>query len=92
VAAKSFFFALEFSSQGVPAQLLADLAAHVLEHVNAPKTELPGLAASLQKAVADEAAQGARRCDVQFKAQPTRLEIVVLSNGGRVWQTAIPLS
>jgi hypothetical protein len=92
VAAKSFFFALEFSSQGVPAQLLSDLAEHVLEHVGAPKTAAPGLTESLQKAVAEEAAAGHRRCDVQFKAQPHRLEIVVSSNGGRVWQTAISLS
>jgi hypothetical protein len=91
VAAKSFYFSLEFSSQGVPAQLLSDLAAQVIEHVGAPKTALPALTESLQKAVAVEAAAGARRCDVQFKAQPSKLEIVVLSNGGRVWQTAISI-
>jgi hypothetical protein len=90
--ARSFFFALEFSSQGVSAELLTDLAAHVLEHVGLSRAAVPALTESIQKALAQEAAAGARRCDVQFKAQPQRLEIVVSANGGRIWQTALPIT
>ena len=84
--AHHFYFALEFSSQGVSA------AAHVLTHVGSSKEAVPELTASLQKAVAQGSASADRRCDVRFHAQPDKLEIVVSSNGGRIWQTSIPLS
>ena len=89
-AANPFFFALEFSSQGVPLTLLSDLAAHVLEHVGASPELLPKLVEALQDAVSKGTA-GARS-DVRFQAQPGRLEVVVSSNGGRVWQTSVPIS
>ena len=89
-SATPFFFALEFSSQGVPLSLLSDLAAHVLEHVGASKQLVPKLVEALQEAVSKGAA-GAR-ADVRFQAQPGKLEIVVSSNGGRVWQTSVPLA
>jgi len=92
VPAHHFYFALEFSSQGVSADLLDDLAAHVLTHVGSSKEAVPELTASLQKAVAQGSASADRRCDVRFHAQPDKLEIVVSSNGGRIWQTSIPLS
>ncbi len=91
MASQSFFFALEFSSQGVPADLLGDLATHVLAHVGASKNAVPELTVLLQKAVSQGAAAGSR-CDVRFQAQPGRLEIVVSSNGGRLWQTSVPIS
>jgi hypothetical protein len=83
---------LEFSSQGVSADLLDDLATHVLSYVGASREAVPGLTASLQKAVAEGAAGSDRRCDVRFHAQPGRIEIVVSSNGGRVWQTSVILT
>jgi hypothetical protein len=93
VTTKPFYFALEFSSQGASAELLGDLAAQVLEHVGLSTEAVPELAGSLQKAVAEGGAAGAdRRCDVQFRVQPGKLEIVVSSNGGRVWQTTLPVS
>ena len=87
-----FYFALEFSSQGVSADLLDDLAAQVLTYVGASREAVPELTASLQKAVAEGSTGSDRRCDVRFHAQPGKLEIVVSSNGGRVWQTSMPLS
>jgi hypothetical protein len=90
VASQSFFFALEFSSQGVPGDLLGDLATHVLAHVGASTSAVPELTGLLQRAVSQGAAGS--RCDVRFQAQPGRLEIVVSSNGGRLWQTTVPIS
>ena len=92
MAATSFFFALEFSSQGVPADLLSDLAAHVLEHVGSARDAVPDLTQQLQRAVEQGSAGSDRRCDVRFQAQPGKLEIVVSANGGRVWQTTVPLA
>jgi hypothetical protein len=91
VADHQFYFALELSSQGAPASLLDDLAARVLEHVGCSRDEAPGLAEALDKAVAKNA-HGERRCDVQFRAHNGQFEILVSSNGGRIWQIsrAIP--
>ena len=91
MAAHEFFFALEFSSQGVPVALLGDLASHVLGHVGCAADSLPELPDALQKAVARGSAEGERRCDVQFRAHGGRLDIVVSSNGGRIWQTWRPI-
>lgn len=89
---QDFFFSLEFSSQGVPAALLEDLAAHVLKYVGAAETELPELSAALEQAVATGSARGQARCDVQFRVAASKLEIVVTANGGRVWQTTRVIS
>jgi hypothetical protein len=92
VPAQEFFFALEFSSQGVTASLLGDLTAQVLGHVGCSPADVPDLADALEKAVAKGAFGGERRCDVQFRAASGTLEILVSSKGGRIWQTsrAIP--
>ena len=87
-----FFFSLEFSSQGVPATLLTELAAHVLSRVGSSGEAVPGLGDALQQAVAANEASGERRCDVQFRAHGGTLEILVSSNGGRIWQTSRQLS
>jgi hypothetical protein len=86
VPAHEFLFALEFSSQGVASSLLGDLAAQVLTHVGCP-ADVPELTDALEQAVAKGAFGGERRCDVQFRAANGTLEILVSSNGGRVWQT-----
>ena len=91
MASQPFFFTLEFSSQGVSAGLLGELTTQVLEHVGSSKEAVPQLVESLQQAVAEGAAGADRRCDVQFQAQRGKLEIVVSSNGGRLWQTSLPL-
>lgn len=86
--AHEFFFALEFSSQGVAAPLLGELAAQVLGHVGCSPADVPELTDALDKAVAKGAFGGERRCDVQFRAGNGTLEILVSSNGGRIWQTS----
>jgi hypothetical protein len=93
-----FFFKLEFSSQGVTADLLKELTKQVLQHVGSSPDALPDLAEALQKAVATGAgaapgsADASRRCDIQFRAHGGTLDILVSANGGRVWQISHPIS
>ena len=87
-----FFFSLEFSSQGAPASLVEDLAANVFRHVGCALEHVEGLSAALSKAMEKSPGAGERRCDVQFRAQNGALEVLVTSNGGRIWQTEILLS
>ena len=88
MAAHEFFFALEFSSEGVPAALLGDLAFHVLGSVGCGDDSLRELPVALQAVVANEGTRGGCRCAVQFRAHGGTLEIVVSSNGGRIWQAS----
>jgi hypothetical protein len=95
VAAQEFFFSLEFSSQAAPAALLDDLTARVLAYVglsDKSDIELPGFSDALKQAVGTGAVGGASRCDIQFRVQGAKLEVVVTVNAGRIWQTsrAIP--
>ena len=92
MASNPFFFSLELSSQGASAELIGNLADQVIRHVGAAADTLPDLTQSLQQAVAQDTAGVNRRCDVQFRAQPDKLEIVVSSNGGRIWQTSLPIA
>jgi hypothetical protein len=84
-----FFFALEFSSQGAPVSLVEDLAANVFRHVGCAPEHAEGLSEALEEAAQKGVIGGDRRCDVQFRARNGTLEVLVSSNGGRVWQTEI---
>jgi hypothetical protein len=87
VPVPDFFFALEVSSQGVPAALIEDLAEHVFTYVHCAATQVEGLSDALARA----AGTGASRCDVQFRAKGGELDVLVTSNGGRIWQTSIQI-
>ncbi len=84
-----FFFALEVSSQGAPASLVEDLAANVFRHVGVEPEHANGLSDALKEAAAKGTVGGDRRYDVQFRARNGMLEVLVTSNGGRIWQTEI---
>lgn len=94
----TFYFKLEFSSQGVAAELLNDLTSQVLRYVGSSPEAVPEVMPALQKAVATGTAgigapgDQSRRCDVQFRAQGGKLDILVSSNGGRIWQTSLPIA
>jgi hypothetical protein len=88
VAAPEFYFALEFSSQGVPAGLLGELASQVLDHLGCRDGSAPDLPEALQEAVASGVTSAGDRCDVQFRAHGGTLEILVSRNGGRIWQAS----
>lgn len=85
-----FFFLLEFASQGAPAPLIEELAGQVFRHVGCPETSMPALIAALEKATA-HATGGQRRCEVQFRVHNRRLDVMVTSNGGRVWQDTLAI-
>ena len=93
----NFYFKLEFSSQGVAAELLNELTSQVLHHVGLSRDAVPEVMPALEQAVATGTAgisgpgDQSRRCDVQFRAQGGKLDILVSSNGGRIWQTSLPL-
>lgn len=86
-----FYFALEFSSRGMPSTLLEDLAEHVFKHVGCSTEHVEALSGALERA-STTAVDGQGRCDLQFHAREGELEVLVSSNGGRVWQTSIILS
>ena len=94
----TFYFKLEFSSQGVSADLLNELTSQVLRHVGSSADAVPEVLPALQKAVASGTAgisspgDQSRRCDVQFRAQGGKLDILVSSNGGRIWQTSLAIA
>jgi hypothetical protein len=92
VAASEFFFALEFSSQGVSPALLSELTSRVLAHLGSSAEALPELTEALSRAVSAGAAAGERRCDVQFRVRDGKLDVLVCSNGGRIWQSSRPIS
>ncbi len=86
-----FTFSLDFSSQGVPAQLLEELAGQVFRFVGCTAAPAGDLAVALTKATA-AGAYGATRCDLQVRAHNPTLEILVSANGGRVWQGSCAIS
>jgi hypothetical protein len=86
-----FYFALEFSSRSTPSTLLEDLAEHVFKHVGCSAEHVEALSGALERASAPGEG-GPGRCDVQFHAREGELEVLVSSDGGRVWQTSIMLS
>ena len=91
MASHDFFFALEFSSQGAPAPLVEELASQVLKYVGCTATPVPQMTAALEHAVAKTTAGGERRCDVQFRAHAGKLDILITSNGGRVFQETVAI-
>lgn len=86
-----FYFALECSSHGTPSALLEDLAEHVFKHVGCSTEHVEALSGALERAFAPREG-GHGRCDIQFRAREGELEVLVSSDGGRVWQTSILLS
>ncbi len=91
MASQEFFFALEFSSQGAPLGLVEELASQVLRYVGCAQDSAPDLTHALGQATSKGTAGGERRCDVQFRAHRGTLEILVSSNGGRIWQETIEI-
>lgn len=85
-----FYFALEFSSDGVSPALLGDLASQVLAYVGCSCDDVPELCAALARAAGASAA-APRPGDVRFSVQGGALDIRVSSSGGRIFQTSHPI-
>ena len=74
-----------------PPGLVEDLASQVLRHVGYTGAPVADLTQALEQATASGTGGGQRRCDVQFRAHNDKLEILVSSNGGRIWQETIAI-
>lgn len=92
MASHDFFFALEVSSQGAPAALVDDLAQQIFKYVGCASTSIPAMTEAIERAVEKTDTVGVRRCDVQFRAHAGKLDIMISSNGGRIFQETIYLS
>lgn len=92
MASHEFFFAIEVSSQGAPAGLVDDLAQQIFKYVGCAKTSISAMTEAIERAVEKTEATGPRRCEVQFRAGGGTLEIVISSDGGRIFQESIYLS
>ena len=91
MADHEILFALELSDEAGFGGVLADLTRSVLAYVGFAAPAIAELTASVAAELADGAARGRRRCDLQFLAHAGELEILVSYDGGVPWRTTRPL-
>ena len=89
MGSQDFFFAIGCFSRDAPVSIVEDLAANIFRHVGCAPEHAEGLNEALARAARAASSDGGRRCDVQFKARNGTLEVLVTSNGGRIWQADI---
>ena len=68
--------------------MLGHLARHVLEHVGYPPPTIEEILDQFRAALEQAEAEGARECDVEFRAEAGKLSIVVSHAHGRAWRFA----
>jgi hypothetical protein len=84
-----FLFAVKVSDKPGLDALLRDIATCVLEQIGYAPPEIAETLAKVRAALQEEDAdQGQRDCDVQFRAEAGQLLIVLSSAGGREWRVA----
>jgi hypothetical protein len=71
--------------------MLRKLAQCVVERAGYGSASVADLVATLQSALEEMKAEGVRECDVQFRADGSRLTITVGFRNGREWRIARPL-
>lgn len=91
MASRDVSFTIDCSSQGAPLALVEELADGIFRHFGCSVSHVTGLQDALRKASGAPGVEGVRRCDVQFVAKNGTLEVLVSSNGGRLWQTTVHL-
>jgi hypothetical protein len=84
VVPSDFFFALAVSG-GASREMLHELVAHVLEWAGSSGDGVAALGDELHAAVASGPTD--QTVDVRFSADAGRLQIVVSSQAGAIWQT-----
>jgi hypothetical protein len=84
VVPPDFVFALAVSG-GASREMLLELVAHVLDQVGCAGDGAASLGDELHAVVARAARE--QPVDVRFRAEAGRLEIVVSSRAGAIWQT-----
>ncbi|MEQ1870278.1 MAG: hypothetical protein ABL961_09675 [Vicinamibacterales bacterium] len=92
MASHEFFFAIEVSTQGAPAGLVDDLAQQIFTYVGCAKTSISAMTEAIERAVDKTGAAGPRRCDVQFRAGGGKIDVLISSDGSRIFQESIYLS
>jgi type IV pilus biogenesis protein CpaD/CtpE len=86
VAPPEFFFAIDFSNHTASREMFREVVTRVLAQAGCGPN---GILDALQAAVEQSAALP---CRVTFVAQDGRLDIVLSSAAGQVWQTTQPLA
>jgi hypothetical protein len=86
VSSHEFIFSLAVSG-GLSRDLLADLVAQVLARAGSPDDGAGTLSEELYAAIVGAAARHPV-IDVKFSAAASRLQIVVSSGAGAIWQTS----
>lgn len=81
-----FLFALELSDPAGCDAMLDEVAASVFKHAGFSSIESGDALKALRAAVAEAAAAGAARCDVQFRAHAGEL-LIGVSAAGHEWHT-----
>ena len=84
MAALEFFLAIDLSDHAASRELLRDVATRVLTQAGCGTDLVPG---AIDEVVAKSTSAGERRCRVTFEARDGRLDIVVSSAAGPLWQT-----
>ncbi len=88
---QDFLFALDVSGDPASDQMLADLTRTVLGHVGYAHSAIDALTGELRAALAEQLADGKRRCEIRFRSRAGQLEIVVAGAGRAAWRTTWPL-
>jgi hypothetical protein len=83
-----FLFALKISHQPRFDAMLAEIAGHVLAHAGYGQPEAEEILDQFRAALDKVAAEGARDCDVEFRADGGQLSISVSHEHGRAWRFA----
>jgi len=91
VAHHPFLFAVTVPNQGGFDEMLADVAACVLNHLGFAAPTIADILGELRGALARGAAEGAFDSETRFAVEAEMLVIVVSYPGGREWRTARPL-
>ena len=86
MAAYEFYFAIELSGPAASADMLRELASRVLGQAGCGNDDVPVVVEAVERAVARSMAAGESHCDVRFRVDSDRVEIVVCSAGRLLWR------
>jgi hypothetical protein len=86
-----FVFSVTVSKQRGFDEMLADLAACVLNQLGYGPSAIAEMLGEVRGALARTSSGGALDCETMFFARDGQLTIVVTVPGGREWRTARPL-
>lgn len=89
MALPEFFFAIDLSDHAATRELLREVVGRVLTQAGCGTDGIPRM---IDEVVAKGVSAGQQSCRVTFHARDGRLEIVVSSAVGQLWQTTESLA